>query len=444
MNDSGTGKDSGFLLLREGRQALDARIKLIRKAKRQIKLQTYIWNEDFTGRLIARELIRAADRGVQVQVLLDDFNTSNELHLFRALNAHPFINIHLFNPIPQVWRQGVFRWLHLIWEIRRLNRRMHNKALIVDHQRAIIGGRNLGDEYFDHDSKFNFLDLDLLCVGPVVEKLSVSFDLYWHHAFAKPIKRWYRARRKRLYRRRLERLRREGFSYQIAPDHESLYADIITAPAEVVCDRPDSFTNPALIPPPKEVARHLRQLLTGVRESLTVQSAYLILNGEELSLLGRLQADGIGVQLLTNSLATNDVLANHAGYRHTRLALLQQGIELRELAAVAGRPKVGLHGKGLVIDHRLLFLGSYNLNERSALLNSELAVIIDHPGLARQVEDGIAELCARSWRPELREDGGLEWRCGGEARVWRDEPGAGVWRRMISRWLSWWSLSRYF
>lgn len=442
--ESCIGNEGRFLLLREGRQALDARIKLIREATNQIKLQTYIWSEDYVGRLIARELIQAADRGVQVQVLLDDFNTSNELHLFRTLNAHPFINIHLFNPIPKMWRQGVYRWLHLIWEIRRLNRRMHNKALIVDNQWAIVGGRNIGDEYFDHDPKFNFHDLDLLCFGPVVAKLSESFDLYWHHDFAKPIRRWYRAQRKRHYRRRLERLRKEVFSYQADPGHEGLYAGVVSAPAEVVCDRPDSFTHGDLIPPPKEVARRLQRLLAGVRESLTVQSAYLVLSGEEIEQLGRLQGRGIALQLLTNSLATNDVLANHAGFRNTRRALLQKGIAVRELAVAEGRPKMGLHGKGLVIDHRTLFLGSYNLNERSALLNSELAVIISHAGLARQVEEMIEQLIETSWQPELGLDGNIGWRRRNDDRVWKDEPEAGVAARMVSRILSWWSMSRYF
>jgi len=433
-----------FLLLHEGSKALDARVGLIRGATRQIKLQTYIWKEDGAGRLIARELIRAADRGVQVQVLLDDFNTSNELPLFRALNAHPFINIHLFNPIPKVWRQGVLRWLHLIWEMRRLNRRMHNKALLVDNERGIIGGRNLGDEYFDLDAKFNFLDLDLLCFGPVVAELSTSFDLYWHHEYAKPIKRWFRARRKRLYRRRLERLRREEGEYIPASGLAELQAAAVAAPAEVVCDTPSNFLNRAAILPPKEVARRLQQLLAGVRKSLTVESAYLILREQEISQLDQLQQGGIAVKLLTNSLATNDVLANHAGFRNTRRALLAKGIAVHELAVSGGRPKMGLHGKALVIDHHTLFLGSYNLNERSALLNSELALIIHHPGLAHQVEEVIENLIAASWQPEFAKDGDMEWRRRDDDRVWKNEPEAGLRARMVSRLLSWWSMSRYF
>jgi len=380
-----------------------------------------------------------------VQILLDDFNTSNELHLFRALNAHPFINIHLFNPIPKVWRQGVFRWLHLIWEIRRLNRRMHNKALIVDNQQAIIGGRNIGDEYFDQDPKFNFLDLDLLCDGPVVAELSTSFDLYWHHEYAKPIKRWFRAQRRRLYRRRLTRLRREIEPYQPVSGLAELQAAAITAPAEVVCDTPSSFLSRAPVLQPKEVAQRLQGLLSEVRQSLTVESAYLVLNGAEISQLERLQQSGITVQLLTNSLATNDVLANHAGFRNSRRALLEKGLAVHELAVSQGElPKLGLHGKALVIDHHTLFLGSYNLNERSALLNSELALIIHHPGLAGQVEEVIEKLIATSWRPELDTDGSTEWRRPGDARVWKNEPEAGLLRRAISRFLSWWSMSRYF
>lgn len=438
------GIDCRFLLLRDGGQALDARVGLIRGATRQIKLQTYIWKEDYAGRLIASELIQAADRGVQVQVLLDDFNTSNELHLFRALNAHPFINIHLFNPIPKEWRQGVFRWLHLIWEMRRMNRRMHNKALIVDNQRAIIGGRNIGDEYFDLDDKFNFLDLDLLCFGPVVGELSTGFDLYWDHEYAKPIKRWFRAQRKRLYRRRLERLRQEVFGYYPAPGLDKLQAEAVAAPAEVVCDTPGTFLSKEPVLQPKEVARRLKELLAGVRESLTIESAYLVLNREEIIQLDRLQQAGIRVKLLTNSLATNDVLANHAGFRNTRMALLQKDVAVHELAATGRTPKTGLHGKALVIDHHTLFLGSYNLNERSALLNSELALIIHHPGLARQVEEVIEQLIEASWQPKLAADGGLEWRHRDGERVWKNEPEAGLLQRMVSRVLSWWSMSRYF
>lgn len=442
--DTYTGNDCRFLLLREGGLALDARVGLIRGATSQIKLQTYIWKEDYAGRLIARELIQAADRGIQVQVLLDDFNTSNELHLFRTLNAHPFINIHLFNPIPKAWRQGVFRWLHLIWEMRRMNRRMHNKALIVDNQRAIIGGRNIGDEYFDLAPKFNFLDLDLLCFGPVVAELSAGFDLYWHHEYAKPIKRWFRAQRKRLYRRRLERLRQEVFGYYPAPGLDKLQDEAVAAPAEVVCDNPGSFLSQTPVLQPKEVAKRLKRLLSGVRESLTVESAYLVLNSEEVAQLDRLRQAGIRVKLLTNSLATNDVLANHAGFRNTRLALLHKGVAVHELAATGGMPKTGLHGKALVIDHHTLFLGSYNLNERSALLNSELALILHHPGLARQVEEVIEKQIATSWQPQLDGDGGMEWRCQDGDRTWKSEPEAGLLARMVSRLLSRWSISRYF
>jgi len=338
----------------------------------------------------------------------------------------------------------VFRWLHLIWEMRRMNRRMHNKALIVDNERAIIGGRNIGDEYFDLDPKFNFLDLDLLCFGPVVAELSTSFDLYWHHEYAKPIKRWYRARRKRLYRRRLERLRQEVFGYYPAPGLDKMQDYAVAAAAEVVCDTPGSFLSQAPVLQPKEVARRLQGLLAGVRESLTVESAYLVLRSEEIDQLERLQQANIRVQILTNSLATNDVLANHAGFRNTRLALLAKGIAVHELAATGERPRKGLHGKALVIDHQTLFLGSYNLNERSALLNSELALIIHHPGLACQAEEVIEKLLANSWRPELVAGGGLEWRRRGDDRVWRNEPTAGLLARTVSRLLSRLSISRYF
>jgi putative cardiolipin synthase len=433
-----------FLLLTRGSQALDARIGLIRQAGRQIKLQSYIWHEDYAGRLIARELIRAADRRVQIQILLDDFNTSNELPLFRTLNAHPYINIHLFNPIPKLWRQSFYRWLLLVWEIRRLNRRMHNKVLIVDNQWAIVGGRNIGDEYFDRDPGFNFFDLDLLCCGPLVAQLSESFDQYWHHPYAKPIKRWFRAQRKRHFRRRIARLRQKVFDYRIETGLETLSAGMFAATAEVVCDRPDNFGNSALIPPPKEVARRLRPLLAGVRESLIVQSAYLMLSDDEIELLGRLRANGVSVKLLTNSLATTDVLVNHAGFSNTRRAMLRNGLEFRELAAVTKSPKMGLHGKALVIDHRLLFLGSYNLTKRSALLNTETVLIVNHPELARQVEDSILSLFESSWRPELRADNTIVWQRAGDRGVRIGEPDAGFWLRLLSRLLSCFSLSRYF
>jgi len=436
--------EGSFRLLVRGGEALDARIGLIRQAGRLIKLQYYIWHEDYSGRLIAQELIRAADNRVRVQILLDDFNTSNELTLFRTLNSHPYINIHLFNPIPKAWRRSVYRWLHLVWEIRRLNRRMHNKALIVDDQWAIVGGRNLGDEYFDLDPGFNFSDLDLLCVGPLVAQLSESFDQYWHHPYAKPIKRWYRARRKRHFQRRLARLRREVFDYRINIGLDPLAAEMLSAPAEVVCDRPDNFNNRALVPPPKEVARRLQRLLAGVSASLSVLSAYLILSAGEIDQLSRLKVSGITVKLLTNSLASTDVLASHAGYRNSRRALLQKGIDVRELAATAKPPKTGLHGKALVIDHRLLFLGSYNLDERSALLNSELVLVVYHAGLARQVEESIRTMFETSWRPELRGVRAIAWRRAGDSVVRLEEPDTGFLSRLLSLLLSYSSLSRFF
>ena len=456
---------SAFGLLDTGRDAFVVRSALIETASQRIDAQYYIWNDDASGRYLAGRLVAAADRGVQVRLLLDDINVAGKESLFAMMEAHPAISIRIFNP--SLSRKGVGRWLSFITDFDRINRRMHNKTFVVDGNVGITGGRNIGDEYFDEHQELNFRDRDVMVLGPLAGAMTDNFEAYWQSPWSYPLGQLYELPESERAGDRLSGLSRattEPLPFaapvpQGRDQAESLlagwFADMVTAEAELVFDPPpEDLEAPA--DKPRSTAKALFDLIESARKEILIESAYLILADEQLNGLDNLGNHRLKVAAITNSLATNDLVTNHSGYARWRRDMLEQGFDLYELRPDAPACKrwvaneqacdngvVSLHSKAVVFDRETLFIGSFNVNLRSIYLNGETVLVIRSPKLAHAVAEDIERAMApeNSWRVSLNGQGSLVWQSR-DGEVYQ-EPESGFWRRAASRMLSWLSIEKY-
>lgn len=469
------GGQSGFRLLVDGTDALQTRIALARAATKTLDLQYYIAAEDTTGRLLLAAALYAADRGVRVRMLVDDLNYDDTRRLMAALSTHPKIEVRIFNPFGST-RSSVFaRTETFVTRIDRFTRRMHNKAMIADGEVAVVGGRNLGDEYFSASQKLQFRDLDVIAAGPIVEDVSKSFDAFWNSAGAYPLKavdkRNYAAGDLRAARAELRAhwgaeaqavgakpLSAAPMWQQIAEEQMGL----IWASATFRVDSPTKITAPNddYRSPPMHT---LAELLRGAQREVLLLSPYFVPHDAGIQLLAGLTRRGVRVAVVTNSMASTDAVAVQAGYSPYRIPLLQNGVELYEFRPLQRSPsrifagsesRASLHAKAYVIDRRTLVIGSLNFDPRSAHLNSELALVIDSPTIAEQVAKLIEQAMSpsvsyrvrlatpaeRAQRRSLGEpDSGLVWT--GEERndggpphmhTWALDPEAGLVRNLLT------------
>lgn len=441
---------SGFHPLPNGVDALLARILLAEAAQRSLDVQYYIWHDDLTGRHFANSLLRAADRGVRVRILIDDVGVSARDEVLLSLDAHPNVEIRLFNPIAS----RTFRNFSALTDISRVNRRMHNKAFIADNQAAILGGRNIGDEYFGASGDVAFNDLDVLTVGRGVADISAAFDVFWNAEESYPVaslhERADQAEAMQALREKLTAFvaAQEGspyVSYAKASLAERLAAgmsDFHWGVAHLLYDRPDKVSRA-----PQETTGNLLPQLGRLnlrpQQSLLIVSPYFVPGEAGVSWLGHLVSQGVRVTVLTNSLAATDVGAVHAGYKRYREALVAAGVRLYEVrpqvSEAAGKKHMGssrasLHAKTFVFDRRAVFIGSMNLDPRSVQLNTEIGVVCDSAELAALLGDGIeANLNRIAWRleqqPDERGEARLVWLEGDTPR-YDSEPEVSLWRRL--------------
>jgi len=452
---------SGVRLIEQNALAFAYRAATAAAAERTLDVQYYLWHDDLTGRLLAAELLRAAERGVRVRVLLDDIHARSRHSIFLIADQHPNVEVRIFNPFYS--RYGALAKMSE-WLLRgsRLNRRMHNKAWIADNRVAIVGGRNIGDEYFGASPHSNFADLDLAMTGPVVDEVSREFDAYWNDPSAVPVSRF---DTRKPEPEELEELIKSATEYRHEAG-ETPYIEALRDPqrrAELIAQAPEPLQvrdirllvdDPAKVGRDGEVtALEASRVLAGLvdtighaHEEALVISPYFV-PGEDgtRSLVARVQG-GVRVAVLTNSLAATDVAAVHSGYARYRRALLKGGVELYEMKRKAfdeagrnrlsllGSSGASLHTKAIVIDRHWVFVGSMNLDPRSAKLNTEMGVLVDSGALAaqlrRQFELNIAP--EFSYRVALEEDNHLVWydRLDGGDRRTEHEPDASVWRRI--------------
>jgi putative cardiolipin synthase len=410
---------SGFLVHDRGPDALVARLALARAAERTLDLQYYIAERGITTDLLLQSLGEAAQRGVRVRLLLDDIHGPNRTFAAEAVAAYPRIEVRLFNPFLIGGAQSAGRLLEFMASGERLNRRMHNKLWIADNTAGLIGGRNLADEYFDAAPDVNFADLDLLAVGPVVQQLSQGFDEYWNSGSAVPFEAlgdaapspedsaWVRFE----LAERLAAAETTDYRQRLAAGdggHPAMDADLplTWGTAYAAYDDPDKQET-AITSGMQHLLPQIRAVPAGTRSELLVMSPYFIPSAEGREHLGDMVRRGLRVAVVTNSLASTDALAAHAGYARHRADLLRRGIELFELRPEPGAQhsmqhrwrgtaSAALHAKLVIVDRARVLLGSMNLDPRSRLHNTESWVGIESPELASR----LAALFDENARPE--------------------------------------------
>jgi putative cardiolipin synthase len=428
---------SAIHALSSARDAFAARVVLAEAADRSLDVQYYIWRADITGALLCDALWRAADRGVRVRLLLDDNSTRGLDETIAALDAHPNIEVRLFNP----YANRGFRLGELAADFSRLNRRMHNKSFTADNQATIVGGRNVGDEYFGAETPVEFADLDVLAAGPAVREVSASFDAYWNSESAYPAAGLLGSTEQKTPWAAV-REHPEAAKYLEAVRATPLLRELLTgtvalewAQARVVSDDPSKVLHP-----PERTELHLLPRLEAAvgapQRQLDLVSPYFVPTKDGTAALVAMAARGVAVRVLTNSLAATDVAPVHAGYAKYREPLLRGGVKLYELkpttkeksGAPGGSSDASLHAKTFAVDRSRLFVGSFNFDPRSARLNTEMGIVIESPRLAAQLSDTLDRgLPGGAYEVRLAGDA-LEW-SEGETRH-ASEPGAGWLQRL--------------
>jgi len=442
---------TGAVLLPDNLAAFAARVGSARSATRSLDLMYYYWRDDITGKLLLREVLAAADRGVRVRFLIDDINMRDDRSSL-ALDSHPNIEVRLFNPA-LARHSALERMIDLALRCVQITRRMHNKAWVADGCFAIVGGRNIGDAYFDADRASNFRDLDMALVGPAVAEAAEIFERFWNSAMAMRVSTISKLNGD------LEVLRGQlDGHYQRF--RASTYAEAMGMNREIEALRDNRFhwtdrLHVVSDPPEKAAGRRSRNwlgeiilpVIAAARHSVQVISPHFIPGRMGVRELTGLAAKGVRVTVLTNSLAATDVTAVHGSYAKYRRKLIRGGVELFELRAetpagqkrsLFGSRGASLHTKAFTVDDRCGFVGSFNFDPRSYSLNTEMGVLFEHEGLAGELSELLERQTSREESYRVRLKGGrLLWEDGEARPYWRREPQAGIWRRLATWLIAW-------
>jgi putative cardiolipin synthase len=442
--------ESGFAIIRYGHPAFTVRIAMTDLAEKSLDMQYYIWEADATGRILSERLIQAADRGVRVRLLVDDIVLAGRDANVAAMDAHPNIEIRVFNPFAN--RDA--RVFDFIVDLDRVNHRMHNKIMVMDNAVAIVGGRNIGNHYFGVATDANFRDLDIAAAGPVVREISGVFDHFWNGDWAVPIaalvERPYTEAQLRETRETVrEWVAEYDYPYPLDQEVADLNTELgsirdlfIWGPGQIVWDDPAAIKEGISDGP---ILKGIQKNIATLQNELLIESAYFVMRDESIESMENLSERGVKVRVLTNSLASNDVVAAHAGHAKRREEMIENGMELYEyrpdsriskIRAYRGESKAALHTKAMVFDRELVFIGSFNLDPRSAAINTEAGLYVESRELAAQVaaymDEGVRP--ENSYQVLLDENGELVWVTeinGVEVRFHQD-PETGFWERFLS------------
>ncbi|MFT3779431.1 MAG: phospholipase D family protein [Ottowia sp.] len=443
--------ESGFALVDSPDMAYASRLALTQQARRTLDIQYYAIHADASTRALLRAVRAAAARGVRVRILLDDFNSTGQNALVMGMAFLPGVEMRMFNPLPGDRGAGALRALGSLHDFRRIQHRMHNKLYIADNAWGITGGRNLGDAYFGTADGSNFIDMDVLAVGPVVQAMSASFDRYWNNPLAYPVASLISAGE-------LRRLRETTTAdapppeapAPLPPALDLARLPLAWAPAALRVDEPAKLV-PELNDEHTDdtVVDGMLSLLRLARRDALIVSPYFVPGEEMKQVFAELVRRGVRVRVLTNSLASSDAPLAHVGYARHREALIRQGVELYEMRALQGAglnrtvfgsspggSQASLHAKMLIVDGRVISIGSMNLDWRSKLQNTEVALVIRSRALARQAAAEVEEaLNGGAWRMELTPEGRLLWRAppGAGFGDAHSEPDAGLGLRLLMK-----------
>lgn len=422
-------------VLNTGDDALSWRLRTIDSASSTIDLQTFLWLDDPVGDLLHDQLLAAADRGVKIRILIDDSFLAGQDQAILRFTAHPNVSYRIYNPYQRRSSNAAARALLNLGEFSRLDHRMHNKIMVADGQVAIVGGRNLADQYFGHDLEANFRDMELLIGGPVISALEKSFDSYWNDDWSFPIEEVAHLRAREVERTEIAKNAADlSRKYPSEPVGEQarlwneLVGNSYRARVRVVADAPPSTRPESENDRPDQVARDLKRLIQGARSDVLIVSAYLIPTPAVAEVLREAEERGVQVRLLTNSINSNNHLPAYAVYRNHLEELLALGADVYEMRVDAqSRDKymvpptngkdLGLHAKYMIVDGAQVFVGSANFDPRSLRINTEVGLILDNRKLAQRLlldtETDLAE--PNAWRVLLDEQG-LVWTSQNEIR----------------------------
>jgi putative cardiolipin synthase len=468
------GTDSGLRLIAAGAEAFLVRMEMINAAERSLDLQYYIFHGDETGRLLTGAVLHAADRGVRVRILIDDAETVPGDEQITTLAAHRSIELRIFNPFAYRGHSEFVRGLEFTFDAPRLDYRMHNKLLVVDNALALVGGRNIGDQYFQMDPESQFADDDVFAVGPVVGQLSATFDEYWNSVMSIPVQALVGGKALRPaaldeHREALDQESRQAKAANIdymkrvtqGEPFKGLLAGrlpLVWAHAQVVCDTPDKKKVESGTMVGNLMRHEVVDAMRQVQSELLMISPYLVPGDGGMRLLASLRQRKVQIRALTNSLESSIELIAHAGYMHYRIPLLEQGVDLYEIRSLLGNPtgsgetrtiaeygNFALHAKLFVFDRQRVFIGSMNFDQRSMHLNTEIGLLIDSPAIAQQAAARFAAMTqpSNAYKVTLRKDSvdglpKLAWltRENGVDVSYQSEPARSGWQRFKARFLS--------
>jgi putative cardiolipin synthase len=438
---------SAFYPIEQGMDALGARLRLAEKAEKSIDMQYFLMKHDTAGIVMTNALLKSADRGVRIRFLLDDVFTTVPDRSFLLINQHPNIEIRIFNPIS---RRGIYA-LNFIAQFDQANRRMHNKSFTVDNSISIVGGRNIGNEYFEISTDAVFVDLDVLAVGPIVPEISKAFDKYWNHSRAVPIEQFTKNYKKEYlanvradiaeeFDGIYDTVYKQALNSQLLKDLINDRVPLFPAHARILTDSPDKLTS-EIDEKHQPVVNYMRKALLSAETEVVLLSPYFVPRDQDVQIIRDLVAKGVRVVVLTNSLASNNHVAAHSGYARYRRDVIGAGAELYEVRANAahelndnteGPHTLTLHSKLIIIDRKQVFVGSPNIDPRSLDLNAEMGILIDSETIADELTQNMEQtLATLTYRVRLNDRGKLEWysRIDNQDVIETKEPLTGWWRR---------------
>ncbi len=428
------------------------------EAGRSLDLMYYIWDDDLTGRLLLSEIVKAADRGVRVRLLLDDINAQARDPAYIALDKHPHIEVRVFNP-GRSRKGGLRRGLEIILRAITVTRRMHNKAFIVDGRIAFVGGRNLADSYFDAGEESHFRDLDLMLIGPSVKKVESIFDDFWNSAVVLPIHTLVvpkSASDLSYWKDKLQKFRDSKVAkvyLDYVKEHINFDCFIQTGRRLFLAEKVVVLSDPPEKALRKKASNWLMKALSKVignaQKTVQITSPYFVPGKVGTQNFSNLVSKGVDVKILTNSLAATDVALVHGGYVSYRKALLKSGVKLYELKAEGNThglrlfrsSKASLHAKAFLIDRKTAFIGSLNFDPRSASLNTEMGILFECAPITARLDLLFSE--------EITGEMSYHLRLGNNNRIYWDfienekkysidhEPESSFWRRAFAKIISW-------
>lgn len=435
---------TGALLVSDGQDALLHRAYLTRMAQKSIILQTYIYKNDLTSRMLMHEIWLAAQRGVIVKMLIDDNGLDSDFSDIIALDSHPNIEVKIFNPYKN--RSRILRAPEMMFDFNRINHRMHNKLFIVDDIALIIGGRNIADHYFDNNQQVNFVDTDVFFLGNVAQKAKENFYEYWNFHRSIPASLLPIKTTQAQFKQSIKNLKADpqwsaydNVINSLIDKYQNKIFEILWGNAILIADKPEKIQNPNIHKP---IPHALGEIFNFTLDNIYISAAYFVPGKQGVKYFKKLIDSGVSISILTNSLASTDSLVVYSAWERYRSKLLQAGVRIYEyrhsgngkakLREKSSKSKASLHSKSIVFDDHITWIGSFNLDQRSSNLNTEAVVIFDNPTFAKILKQDLIEDMSNAWRL-YEKNGKTYWEeTQGEMQSLNFQPDTNLWLRILN------------